>query len=91
MTKKFLKLTNGATGQGGTPLAILSSEVQTVFRRLVVMDNDSIDLITVIYSEKLGSFEVEQSWDEVMAQLDPEPEPKQKFGLQWLKNYRAKF
>ena len=88
MTKKFLKLTNGATGQGGTPLAILSSEVQTVYRRLVVMDNDSIDMITVVYSEKLGIFEVQESFDEVMAQLDPEP--KSRFGLQWLKNYRAK-
>ena len=74
----------------GTPLAVRASEVQTVHSRHVAKEDGTIALITVVYSEKLGNFEVEESFDQVIAQLNPEPKPESRIGLQWLKNYRAK-
>jgi hypothetical protein len=68
----FLKLTNAAPEYRGMPLALRAEMILSVFQTTMKRgpeDNQTEELVTVVYSPQ-GSWEVEETVDQVLAQLN---------------------
>lgn len=71
----FLRLTNAAVSHKGMPLALRSDLVLTVFQTTVKRGpegNQTDEKVTIVYSPQVpqGSWEVKESVDEVLKQLN---------------------
>jgi hypothetical protein len=67
----FLKLTNASPEYKGMPLAVRADIVLSVFQTTLnrgTEDNPSMETVTIVYSPQ-GSWEVEETVDQVISQL----------------------
>ena len=83
----YLKFINAAAAYKGSELALRADLIITVARHDRVREDGVAETVTFLNCGETGTWEVEDSLDSVVERLNGS---KQKFGLQWLKNYRAK-
>ena len=65
----FIKLTNASPEYSGTQLAIRKDLVVTVFRTVVVNQDESIQEVTHVFAPPHGTWPVQETFEEVMEQL----------------------
>lgn len=71
MNKKlYLNLTNANPQYRDMPLAIRRDLVITVHANLTARDNGTVEMVTYIFAPPHGSWEVLETYEEVMNQLE---------------------
>lgn len=73
---KFIKLTNSAEAHHGRPIAIRDDLIYTVHTDEVMDTVGQTRRVTYIYCPPHGTWEVKESFDEVMRQINDEPKPR---------------
>lgn len=68
----FLILTNASPTQRGMPLAIRKDQVITVHSNLAVREDNSVEQVTYVFGPPHGTWEVTETHEEVMQQLNNE-------------------
>jgi len=66
----FLSLTNANPAHYGCPIAIDSSLVVTVHRSTITREDGSRDDVTFIFAPPHGTWEVQESFETVLTQLN---------------------
>jgi len=70
MTTTFLKLTNANPLNRGMPLAIRKDLPVTVHSNLTTRDDSTVEMVTYIFGPPHGTWEVLETYDYIMQQLD---------------------
>ena len=66
----FLIVTNASPTQRGQPLAIRKDQVITVHSNIAVREDGSVELVTYVFGPPHGTWEILETHEEVMAQLN---------------------
>lgn len=73
---KFIQLTNAADAHRGRPIAIRDDLVHTVHTDEVMDTVGQMKSVTYIYCPPHGTWEVTESFEEVMRQIQDEPKTR---------------
>jgi len=65
----FIQLTNASEEHSGKAVAIRKDLIISVFRNVVVREDESVEEVTYVFAPPHGTWEVQESFDEVMALL----------------------
>jgi len=65
----FISLTNASPIHKGRPVAIRKDLIISVFRNIAVREDDTVEEITLVFAPPHGTWEVEETYEEVMALL----------------------
>lgn len=65
----FISLTNASPVHKGRPVAIRKDLIISVFRNIAVRDDDTVEEVTLVFAPPHGTWEVEETYEEVMALL----------------------
>lgn len=81
----YIKLTNASPQHRGNNIAINSEQVVTVHSSVVTREDGLVETVTFVFCPPHGTWEVSESYDSVVAQLNqavrgeiPEPEQPKK-------------
>ena len=66
----FIKLTNASPEHSGKQIAIRKDLVISVFRNIIVREDESIEEVTHVFAPPHGTWQVQETFEEVMAQLN---------------------
>jgi hypothetical protein len=66
----FIKLTNASEEHSGKAVAIRKDLIISVFRNIIVREDDSIEEVTYVFAPPHGTWQVQETFEEVMAQLN---------------------
>lgn len=70
MTTNFLKLTNAHPLSRNQPLAIRKDQVITIHSNLTSREDATVEMVTYIFGPPHGTWEVLETYDYIMQQLD---------------------
>jgi Icc-related predicted phosphoesterase len=76
----YIKLTNATPAHKGTPLAIRKDLVVSVHHNTVTREDGSVEQVTFLHCPPHGTWEAEDSFDSVVAQLNGEQQPAEQPG-----------
>jgi hypothetical protein len=65
----FISLTNASPVHKGRPVAIRKDLIISVFRNIAVREDDTVEEVTLVFAPPHGTWEVEETYEEVMALL----------------------
>ena len=65
----FISLTNASPIHKGRPVAIRKDLIISVFRNIAVREDDTVEEVTLVFAPPHGTWEVEETYEEVMALL----------------------
>jgi hypothetical protein len=66
----FINLTNASPDHRGKPVAIRKDLIVSVFGNAVPREDGSIEEVTLVFVPPHGSWEVKESYSEVLAKLN---------------------
>lgn len=66
----YIQLTNANPEFRGNPVVIRRDLIVTVYATTKVMDDDTIDQVTFVFVPPHGTWEVTETFDQVMNQLN---------------------
>ena len=69
----YINLTNASPQHKGTKIAINADAIMTVHSGIVTREDETIDTVTFVFCPPHGTWEVTESYDEVLDLLNPEP------------------
>ena len=72
----YITLTNATPAHKGTPLAIRQDLVVSVHHNTIVRDDGTIEPVTFLHCPPHGTWEAEDSFESVIAQLNNEKQPE---------------
>ena len=72
----YIKLTNATPAHKGTPLAIRRDLVVSIHHNTVVREDGIVEPVTFLHCPPHGTWEAEDSFDSVLAQLNNEKQPE---------------
>jgi len=65
----YIELTNASPAFKGNKLALKKEFIVSVYRNVVVREDESVEEVTYVFAPPHGTWEVQESFDEVMALL----------------------
>jgi len=72
----YIKLTNATPAHKGTPLAIRQDLIVSVHHNTIVRDDGTIEPVTFLHCPPHGTWEAEDTFESVIAQLNNEKQPE---------------
>jgi len=65
----FISLTNASPAHKGKSVAVRKDLIVSVFRNTVIREDDTVEEVTLVFAPPHGTWEVEETYEQVMALL----------------------
>ena len=66
----FISLTNASPLHKGKPVAIRKDLIVSVFSNIAIRDDDVVEEVTLVFAPPHGTWEVEETYEEVLTLLN---------------------